>query len=77
MTSDEIKRWARYAAMQQACAGRIVHLARDDGLLLQRGGTWSADRGQARRFHFDRDNVRAQIEEVEERFGKQWDAMPV
>ena len=77
MTSDEIKRWARYTAMQQACAGRIVYLARDDGLLLQRDGTWSADRGQARRFHFDRDNVRAQIEEVEERFGKQWDALPV
>jgi len=54
-----------------------VYLARDDGLLLQRDGTWSKDAIQARRFHFDRDNVRAQIEEVEDRFGKQWDALPV
>lgn len=77
MTSDEIKRWARYAALQQACAGRIVVLARDDGLLLQRDGSWSEDRSQARRFHFDRENVRAQIEEVEAWFGKQWDAHPV
>ena len=77
MTSDEIKMWARYAAMQQACAGRIVYLARDDGLLLQRDGSWSNDATHARRFHFDRDNVRAQIEEVEDRFGKQWDALPV
>ena len=76
MTSDEIEQWARYAAMERECAGKLVVLARDDGLLLQKDGTWSESTDGVRRFHFTRDNVRAQIEEVEARFGKKWDSIP-
>ncbi len=75
MTSSEIERWARFTAMAQECAGKLVVLARDDGLLLQNDGTWSESMDGARRFHFDHDNVRQQIEEVEARFGKKWDAI--
>ena len=77
MTSDELEYWARYTAMEDECAGKLVVLAKDDGLLLQTDGTWSESMEGARRFHFNRDSVRAQIEEVEARFGKKWNAISV